>query len=82
MLNISVSSLVQRKETIFLQLAFIIIFYLKIRERINRFEKFVKENDAKRKRAILKYQQELKIGENKTKELDEVQRELAMFLLR
>eukprot|EP00794_Sanderia_malayensis_P020336 gene20336-22337_t len=53
-----------------------------IRDRIQKFEKFVKENDAKRKRAIIKYQQELKTSDNKMKELEQVQSELAKLLLR
>ena len=60
----------------------ILFFLLKIRDRIQKFEKFVKENDAKRKRAMVKYQQELKMKDNKTKELEHGQTELAAVLLR
>ena len=41
-----------------------------IRDRVGKFEKFIKENDAKRRRAIQKYQTELKLKDQKTRELD------------
>lgn len=41
-----------------------------IRERVNKFEKFIEENDAKRRRAIQKYQTELKLKNQKNGELD------------
>ncbi|XP_065069057.1 uncharacterized protein LOC135694301 [Rhopilema esculentum] len=53
-----------------------------IQERIAKFDKFVKENEAKRKRAILKYQQEVKVKENKAKELEKLHTELSLLLVR
>ena len=55
---------------------------LQIQERIAKFDKFVKENEAKRKRAILKYQQEKKVKENKIKELEKYYSELSVLLIR
>ena len=39
-----------------------------MKDRVSKFEKFIKENEAKRRRAIQKYQQEVKIKEQKTSE--------------
>ena len=41
-----------------------------MRDRVNKFEKFIKENEAKRRRAIQKYQNEVKLKEQKHRELD------------
>jgi len=53
-----------------------------IQERISKFDKFVKENEAKRKRAIVKYQQEKKLKEIKGRELEKYYSELSLLLLR
>lgn len=47
-----------------------------IRNRVGKFEKFIKENDAKRRRAIQKYQTELKLKDQKTRELDSLWQEM------
>lgn len=47
-----------------------------IRERVGKFEKFIEENDAKRRRAIQKYQTELKLKNQKNRELDVLSTEL------
>ena len=39
-----------------------------MKERVGKFDKFIKENEAKRRRAIQKYQTELRLKEQKTKE--------------
>ena len=41
-----------------------------IEERVNKFDKFIKETEAKRRRALEKYQIEKKLREQKTKELE------------
>ncbi|KAK3750711.1 hypothetical protein QZH41_017265, partial [Actinostola sp. cb2023] len=55
---------------------------LQIRDRVSKFEKFIKENDAKRRRAIQKYQTELKLKNQKTMEQDSLSHELEMLRLR
>ena len=62
--------------------ALILYNLLQIQERISKFDKFVKENEAKRKRAIMKYQQEKKLKEIKSKELERYYSELSLLLLR
>ncbi|KAJ3151414.1 hypothetical protein HDU86_006114 [Geranomyces michiganensis] len=47
-----------------------------IRDRVTKFEKFLKENDAKRQRANLKAQTEKKLREQKEQELYTLQRQL------
>lgn len=42
----------------------------KMKDRVSKFDKFIKENEAKRRRAVLKYQQEVKVYEQKKRELD------------
>merc|ERR1711976_899124 len=42
----------------------------RMRDRVNKFEKFIKENEAKRRRAIQKYQNEVKLKEQKHREHD------------
>lgn len=39
-----------------------------MKDRVAKFEKFIKENEAKRRRAIEKYQAEVKMKEQKTNE--------------
>ncbi len=41
-----------------------------MKDRVSKFEKFIKENEAKRRRAIQKYQTEVKLKEQKNKEHD------------
>ena len=41
-----------------------------MKDRVSKFEKFIQENEAKRRRAIQKYQQEVKIREQKTSEYE------------
>lgn len=53
-----------------------------IRERVGKFEKFIEENDAKRRRAIQKYQTELKLKTQKNRELDILSTELEQLKTR
>ncbi|XP_015770824.1 PREDICTED: coiled-coil domain-containing protein 42 homolog isoform X2 [Acropora digitifera] len=53
-----------------------------IRGRVERFEKFIEENDAKRRRAIQKYQTELKLKNQKNRELDVLSTELGQLKAR
>ncbi|XP_002122109.2 coiled-coil domain-containing protein 42 homolog [Ciona intestinalis] len=48
----------------------------KIKERVTKFDKFLKDNDAKRSRALRKYQIEVKDNKMKTKQLQDYLREL------
>ena len=41
-----------------------------MKDRVNKFEKFIKENEAKQRRAIQKYQQEVKSKEQKVSEFE------------
>ena len=41
-----------------------------MKERVAKFEKFIKENEAKRRRAIQKYQSEVALREQKHRERD------------
>ena len=47
-----------------------------MRDRVNKFEKFIKENEAKRRRAIQKYQTEVKLKEQKHKEQEFILQQL------
>lgn len=58
------------------------IFNQQIRGRVERFEKFIEENDAKRRRAIQKYQTELKLKNQKNRELDVLSTELGQLKAR
>jgi len=49
---------------------------------VNKFEKFIEENDAKRRRAIQKYQTELKLKNQKNGELDVLTIELEQLKAR
>jgi len=53
-----------------------------IRERVGKFEKFIEENDAKRRRAIQKFQTELKLKKQKNRELDILSTELEQLKAR
>jgi len=57
-------------------------FNPQIRERVGKFEKFIEENDAKRRRAIQKYQTELKLKTQKNRELDVLSTELEQLKAR
>nr|XP_039262269.1 coiled-coil domain-containing protein 42 homolog [Styela clava] len=48
----------------------------KIKERVTKFDRFLKENEAKRNRALKKYQQEVKNNKLKSRELSQLNREL------
>ena len=47
-----------------------------MKDRVAKFETFLKENEMKRRRAIQKYQTEVKLKEQKTEELVKLQEEL------
>ncbi|KAH3844909.1 coiled-coil domain-containing protein 42 homolog [Dreissena polymorpha] len=48
----------------------------KMKDRVAQFGSFLKENEAKRRRAIQKYQTEVKLKEQKTVELEQLEEEL------
>ena len=48
----------------------------KMKDRVTKFEKFIADNEAKRRRAIQKYQVEVRTREQKTRELEELSAEL------
>lgn len=50
-----------------------------MKDRVAKFENFLKENELKRRRAIQKYQLEVKLKEQKAQELDTLQDELALL---
>lgn len=43
-----------------------------MKDRVTKFEKFIADNESKRRRAIQKYQTEVKLKEQKTRELEEL----------
>lgn len=47
-----------------------------MKDRVSKFEKFIQENEAKRRRAIQKYQQEVKLSEQKTNEFNQLLEQL------
>lgn len=49
----------------------------KIKDRVGKFDRFLKENEAKRNRALRKYQQEVESNKLKLKELNHLNLELA-----
>ncbi|EDO38155.1 predicted protein [Nematostella vectensis] len=53
-----------------------------IRDRVGKFEKFIKENEAKRRRAVQKYQTELKLKDQKSKEEEILAAELQQLKAR
>ena len=55
---------------------FMLLQRFQIKERVNKFDKFIKETEAKRRRALEKYQNEKKLKEQKTRELDIYSEEL------
>lgn len=50
-----------------------------MKDRVSKFENFLKENELKRRRAIQKYQMEVKLKEQKAQELEMLQEELAVL---
>ncbi|CAL1529665.1 unnamed protein product, partial [Lymnaea stagnalis] len=50
-----------------------------MKDRVAKFEKFIQENEAKRRRAIQKYQQEVRLKEQKTIEFSSLQDQLEYF---
>ena len=61
---------------------FVLSIQKQIRDRVGKFEKFIEENDAKRRRAIQKYQTELKLKNQKNRELDVLSTELEQLKAR
>ncbi|XP_067942313.1 coiled-coil domain-containing protein 42 homolog [Watersipora subatra] len=51
----------------------------KMKERVTKFEKFIADNEAKRRRAIQRYQTEVRLKEQKTRELDDLQVQLELL---
>lgn len=47
-----------------------------MKDRVSKFEKFVQDNESKRRRAIQKYQFEVRLKEQKKLEMENLQREL------
>ena len=54
-------------------------FPFQMKDRVSKFENFLKENELKRRRAIQKYQTEVKLKDQKTKELESLEDELEML---
>ena len=50
-----------------------------MKDRVSKFEGFLKENELKRRRAIQKYQTEVKLKEQKTKELEQLEEESSLL---
>ena len=55
---------------------FFVVIISQIEERVNKFDKFIKETEAKRRRALEKYQNERRLREQKTRELEIYTQEL------
>ena len=53
-----------------------------MRDRVSKFEKFIKENEAKRRRAIQKYQSEVKLKEQKSQEYELLLEQLELLKAR
>lgn len=47
-----------------------------MKDRVSKFEKFIQENEAKRRRAIQKYQQEVKLKDQKAIEFSSLNDQL------
>ena len=47
-----------------------------MKERVSKFEKFIQENEAKRRRAIQKYQSEVALREQKQRERELLEEQL------
>jgi len=50
-----------------------------MKDRVTRFEKFISENESKRRRAIQKYQMEVKLKEQKTRELEQMRIDIELL---
>ena len=50
---------------------------MQFRDRVTKFERFINENEIKRRRAINKYYTEAKARENKSREIEALSAELA-----
>ena len=50
-----------------------------MKDRVSKFEKFIQENEAKRRRAIQKYQQEVKLKEQKALEFSSIHDQLEQY---
>ena len=50
-----------------------------MKERVTKFEKFIADNEGKRRRAIQRYQTEVRLKEQKTRELSDLQAELELL---
>ena len=50
-----------------------------MKDRVSKFENFLKENELKRRRAIQKYQTEVKLKDQKSQELESLEDELEML---
>lgn len=53
-----------------------------LKDRMDKFSKFLEENDAKRQRAVLKLQKEQKLKITKQEELEKLEKELNVLVLR
>lgn len=53
-----------------------------MKDRVTKFEKFISDNEAKRRRAIQKYQTEVKQKEQKTRELEELTEEIELLRIK
>ena len=53
--------------------------HFQMKDRVAKFENFLKENELKRRRAIQKYQMEVKLKEQKSQELETLLDELAVL---
>lgn len=53
--------------------------YKQMKDRVTKFEKFIQENEAKRRRAIQKYQQEVRLKEQKSIEFSSLSDQLQHF---
>ena len=53
-----------------------VLSHLQMKDRVSKFEKFVQDNESKRRRAIQKYQVEVRLKEHKKLELGYLKVEL------
>ena len=53
--------------------------FLQMKDKVSKFENFLKENELKRRRAIQKYQTEVKMKEQKSAELQSLEEELELL---
>ena len=64
-----------RFSVLFLQFQY--TYNVQFRDRVTKFERFINENEIKRRRAINKYYTEAKARENKSREIEALSAELA-----